>query len=227
MKKKMLEERALFCQAICEGLVQKYEAEIALCPEPIQCSEEHLRKMNEIMEGHARAARLARLKRRIAAAVVAAALLVLTACAAYAYRGEIKEIFVKMRETYIKLFYDESDSMSDKAITEYYTFGYVPEGYELIEELRLAYVGESRWTNDSGDYLILEQHIWNGVNYSLDYETGTTTNINLGNIDIYCRATEIYTYIWNDGIYSFMLSSSKPLSNDELKMLLEEMKAEQ
>ena len=227
MKKKMSEERALFCQAICEGLVQKYEAEIALCPEPIQCSEEHLRKMNEIMEGHARAARLARLKRRIVAAVVAAALLVLTACAAYSHRGEIKKFFVEMRETYIKLFYGESDSMSDKAIIEYYTFGYVPEGYELIEELRLAYVGESRWTNDSGDYLILEQSVWDSTTYSLDSEIGDTMTIVCGNRELYYRTTQLHTYIWNDGTYSFILSSSSQLSIEELEILLEGMKVVQ
>ena len=227
MKKKMLEERALFCQAICEGLVQKYEAEIALCPEPIQCSEEHLRKMNEIMEGHARAARLARLKRRIVAAVVAAALLVLTACAAYAYRGEIKKIFAKIRDTYIWLSYDDSEDAMDELISEHYTLGYVPEGYDLVGEFQVETVNKHQWENQNGDYLVFEQTIWDGTRYSLDSETGETTIIDCNGREVYYRTTHVSTYVWNDGTYSFVLYTSEPLSNDILEKILNGIKQEQ
>ena len=220
-KKKMSEERALFCQAICEGLVQKYEAEMALCPEHVQCSEVHLRKMNEIIEGHARAARIARMKQRIAAAMVAAALLVLTACTVYAYRGEIKELFVKMREAYIKLFYDEAGSESDGKITEYYTLGYVPEGYELVHEMQGISVGEYTWSDGAGNSIVFEQFMWDGTIYSVDSETGETTMIVCGTMEVYYRVTKLHTYIWNNGTYSFMLTASRPLSLEELEKILE------
>lgn len=227
MKKDISEERALFSQALREGLARKFEAELAQCPETIQCSEEHLRKMNEIIEGHARAARLARLKRRIVAAMVAAALLVLTACTAYAYRGEIKEIFVKMREAYIKLFYDEAGSESDDEITVHYTLGYVPEGYELVNEIRGMSVGKYTWSDENGNSIIFEQLVWDGTIYTIDSETGETTMIVCGTTEVYYRITQIHTYIWNDGTYSFKLSVPQPLSEGELELFLSGMKVAQ
>lgn len=225
-KKKMSEDRALFCQAICEGLVQKYEAEMALCPEPIQCSEEHLRQMNEIIEGHARAVRLARLKRRIAAAMVAAALLMLTACTVYAYRKEIKKLFVKVYETSIKLFYDD-EAMPDKMISEYYTLSYVPEGYELTEKVRLSSAGSETWYTADGKYIVFEQLVCDGTIYSIDSETGETTMIVCGTTEVYYRITQIHTYIWNDGTYSFMLSASTLLTNDEVELIIAGLTIEQ
>ena len=228
MKKKDLsEERALFSQALREGLARKFEAELAQCPEPIQCSEEHLRKMNEIIEGHARAVRLARLKRRIVAAMVAAALLVLTACTVYAYRGEIKEMLVQIYEAYINLFYDESGSEGDDEIAMHYILGYVPEGYELVEERQEASVGKQKWVHPNGDYIILQQFVWDGTVYSIDSEMGEMSITTFGSVEVYYRATQLHTYIWNDGTYSFMLSTSSLLTNDEIGLIINSLTIEQ
>lgn len=227
MRKDISEERALFSQALREGLARKFEAELAQCPGPIQCSEVHLRKMNEIIEGHARTARISRLKQRIIAAMVAVALLMLTACAAYAHRGKIKEIFVKMRETYICLVYDESEVMPNKSISQYYTLEYVPEGYVAEEDIQTSFVSRKRWSNSGGDYILLEQFVWDGTNSLLDSEMGESSIIKYGTIEIYYRITQLYTYIWNDGTYSFMLTVSQPLLNDELEMLLDGLTAVQ
>ena len=177
--------------------------------------------MNEIIEGHARAEKLARLKRRIAATMVAAALLVLTACAAYAYRGEIKEILVQIYEAYINLFYDESGSEGDDEIAVHYTLGYVPEGYELVHEMQGISVGEYTWSDGAGNSIVFEQFMWDGTIYSVDSETGETTMIVCGTMEVYYRVTKLHTYIWNNGTYSFMLTASKPLSVEELEKILE------
>lgn len=220
MRKDISEERALFSQALREGLARKFEAELAQCPGPIQCSEEHLRKMNEIIEGHARTARIARLKQRIIAAMVAVALLMLTACTVYAYRKEIKDLFIKMRETYIWLFYDNSDGTIDAEISEHYTLGYVPDGYELIDEASLKSVERTRWENLDGDYLILEQSVWDGTRYSVDSEIGEATTLVCGESEVYYRVTHIHMYVWNDGTYSFIFMTSAPLSYDILELIL-------
>ena len=224
MKKNMSEERALFRRALCEGLARKYEEALAAYPEPIPCSEEHLRKMTAIIESHAKSVKQAKYKRRLTALLLAAALLLLTACAAYAYRGEIKEILVKMREKYICLIYDEEEAMPNKSIAQYYTLEYVPEGYELAEKLRLASVYGVTWRNADGDYLIYEQTVWDGTSYFIDNEIGNTSIITCETTEVYYRNTQLHTYIWNDGTYSFVLSTSQPLVNDELKMILNGMK---
>ena len=183
--------------------------------------------MNDIIEGHAKIVKKANRKRKIVALLVAAALLVLTACTVYVYRGEIKKIFAKIRDTYIWLSYDDSEDAMDAIISEHYTLGYVPDGYELIEDARLFSIDREKWANSDGDYLILEQAVWDGIKYSLDSETGETTSIICGNRELYYRITQLHTYIWNDGTYSFILSSSKAFSVDELEMLLEGMKVVQ
>ena len=226
MRKDISEERALFSQALREGLAGKFEAELAQCPGPIQCSEEHLRKMNEIIEDHARAARIARLKRRIAAAMVAVALLMLTACAAYVYRREIKKLFVKVYETSIELFYDD-EAMPNKMISEYYTLSYVPEGYELTEKVRLSSAGSETWKTADGEYIVLEQFVWDGANYWIDAEMGETTVTTFESIEVYYRATQLHTYVWNDGTYSFILSSSSFLTNEEIGLIIDGLTIEQ
>ena len=220
MRTNMSEERALFRRALCEGLARKYEEALAAYPEPVPCSEEHLRRMNAIIESHARSVKQAKYKRRLTALLLAAALLLLTACAAYAYRGEIKEILVKMREEYIKLSYDEPESNNDTKITLHYTLGYVPEGYDLIEELQGWSIGKHKWSNRNGNYIVLEQFLWDGTVYSIDSEKGETTIIVCGSIEVYYRIAQLHTYIWNDGTYSFKISVSHPLSTNELERLI-------
>ena len=220
MKKEISEERALFCQALIEGLARKYEEELAQCPELIPCSEEHLRKMNDIVEGHAKSVKQVKVKRRITALLLAAALLLLTACTVYAYRGEIKKIFAKIRDTYIWLSYDDSEDAMDALISEHYTLGYVPDGYEFIDEASLKSVERTRWENLDGDYLILEQSVWDGTRYSVDSEIGEATTLVCGESEVYYRVTHIHMYVWNDGTYSFIFMSSAPLSYDILELIL-------
>ena len=224
MRTNMSEERALFRRALCEGLARKYEEALAAYPEPIPCSEEHLRKMTAIIESHTRSVKQAKYKRKLTALLLAAALLLLTACAAYAYRGEIKEILVKMQEEYIGLCYDEPESISDEKITVSYTLGYVPEGYELIDTASLPAIERATWKNSVGDYFILEQSIWDGTTYSVDSEIGKSTIIDCNGRKVYYRITQLHTYIWNNGTYSFKLSVSHSLSRNELEMLLVGMK---
>jgi cell division protein FtsL len=221
MKRKDLsEERALFRQALSEGLAMKYAYELAQCPEPIQYSAEHLCKMEAVIASHASSEKKVKIKHRIVVALVAAVLLLLTACAAYTYRREIKKLFVKIYETSIELFYEDED-MPDKMISEYYTLSYVPDGYELTEMVRLASVGSEMWSTVDGEYIALEQYIWDGASYTIDAEIGDSSIINYKNIEVYYRATLLHTYIWNDGTYSFMLTTSTMLADDEIELIID------
>jgi hypothetical protein len=141
--------------------------------------------------------------------------------------GEIKKIFVQMRESYLWLFYDNSDEAIDVKISENYTLGYVPDGYNLVGEFQAGTVGKYQWINENGDYLVFEQTIWDGTQYSIDSEVGETTTILSGNREVYYRKTQLHTYIWNDGTYSFVLSSSQPVSTNELELILEGMEVVQ
>ena len=89
------EERDLFRQAVTEAFIRKFDRELADCPFSADCSEEHLSKMEAIVENSARAEHRKKRRKWIVALLVAAALL-LTACTVYAYRGEIREFVEKV-----------------------------------------------------------------------------------------------------------------------------------
>jgi hypothetical protein len=103
----------------------------------------------------------------------------------------------------------------------------VPEGYELVNEIRGMSVGEYIWSDENGNSIIFEQLVWDGTIYSIDSETGETTMIVCGTMEVYYRATQLHTYIWNDGTYSFKLSVPQPLSEGELELFLSGMKVAQ
>lgn len=218
------DERELFRQALAEAFVRKYERDLAECRETAQCSDEHIRRINEIirqneeMNGQ-------RNRRAWLVALLVAATLLLMACTAYAYHEEIKNFVEKVYEDYIKVTYDEEIATpSADVIVNHYTLGYVPDGYVSTVELYLTATSRCEWKNSNGDYLFFEQCVLDSTSFSLDVEAGETTVITYGDYIVYCRISDTFTYIWNDGFYSFSIISSKSLSEDTFIRILEGMK---
>ena len=211
----------LFRQALTEAFVRKYERELNECQETAVCSEAHTRRMNEIINQSAQRERRRDRRKWIVALLVAAALL-LTACSVYAYQDEIRSFIEKVYEDYIKVTYDdESENQEMKIISEYYTLGYVPDGYTLTKEIRIPASMNLEWENAEGQYLAFEQRVLDGTNYGLDGEVGETNVIVCGEYSVYCRSGNVHTYIWNDGNYSFMITTPYALSDDMLIRLVE------
>ena len=214
-------DKMLFRQALTEAFVRKYERELNECQETAVCSEAHTRRMNEIISQSAQRERRRDRRKWIVALLVAAALL-LTACSVYAYQDEIRSFIEKVYEDYIKVTYDdESENQEMKIISEYYTLGYVPDGYTLTKEIRLQSSMKCIWKNAEDQYLIFEQRVIDGTDYGLDGEVGETNVIVCGEYSVYCRSGNVYTYIWNDGNYSFMITTPDALSDDMLIRLVE------
>ncbi len=216
-------EKDLFRQALCEGLARKYQAELAECPDGVSCSEALTHRMKGIMEAHAVSERKRKLRGRLTALLVAAALLVLSACTVYAYRGMIQKLLVEECGWSLRLFYPESRPFTDVGMAEYYTLGYVPQGYELVKSHQETVVNSMLWKNEEGSVLIWEQMYCYGAMYTLDAEKGESRILKSenGEREIYCRTSEAHTYIWNDGTYSFSLTASEPLSDAELNRILD------
>ena len=214
-------DKMLFRQALTEAFVRKYERELNECKETAVCSEAHTRRMNEIINQSAQRERRRDRRKWIVALLVAAALL-LTACSVYAYQDEIRSFIEKVYEDYIKVTYDdESENQEMKIISEYYTLGYVPDGYTLTKEIRIPASMNLEWENAEGQYLAFEQRVLDGTNYGLDGEVGETNVIVCGEYSVYCRSGNVHTYIWNDGNYSFMITTPYALSDDRLIRLVE------
>ena len=214
------EERDLFRQAVTEAFIRKFDRELADCPFSANCSEAHVSRMEAIMDAGIGAARRKKRKSWVVALLVAAALL-LTACTVYAYRGEIRDFIEKVYEERIRVsFYDADQQLKIGNITEYYTLGYVPEGYVLESEQHWASMSKAKWKNEQGNYIVFEQHILDGANFSMDSENGQTNVIICGEFEVYCLTTNKSCYTWNNGTYAYRIYSSEIFSDDELAQII-------
>lgn len=214
-------DEGMLRQAFTEAFVRKYEGILSECGETAACSEAHTRRMQEILIQSEQRARRKDRRKWIAALLVAAALL-LSACSVYAYHDEIRSFIEKVYEDHIKVTYDNGNEGDEaKKISEYYTLGYIPDGYALTMELRLPVSMKLEWENAEGRYLIFEQRVLDGTNYGLDGEVGETKVIVCGEYSVYCRSGNICTYIWNDGNYSLKITTPEALSEEDLTRIIE------
>ena len=226
-KQEVARERDLFRRALCEGLSRKYEKELDQCPELIPCPEVCASRMQAVIDAYAVSEKQKKFRRKLAVLLLAAALLGLTACTVYAYRSEIRELLIRDQGSSLYLFYGGSSKTAGTILEEHYTFDYIPEGYEMIETERLSVINRITWRNTEGQWIMFEQMLCDGTAYSLDAAKGESTILNLGpsGREIYYRKTEIHSYIWNNGTYSFCLSAAEPLSEEDLTRMLDGMRA--
>lgn len=223
MEKVSQADRDLFRKAVTEAFVRKFERELEDCPFTADCSAEHIRAMEAIVAGGIKAAQRKNRRKWVVTLLVAAALL-LTACTVYAYRGEIRAFIEKVYEERIRVsYYDAEQEIEGDVITEFYTLGYVPEGYVLESEHKFPAVNRSKWVNNENDFINFEQHILDGSNYSMDSEYGQANVIICGEFEVYCSISDTSYYTWNDGAYAYKIWSSEILSEDELARMISEL----
>ena len=217
------EERDLFRQAVTEAFIRKFDRELEDCPFDGTCSVEHVSRMEAIMTDGLKAIQSRKRKSWVVALLVAAALL-LTACTVYAYRGEIRDFIEKIYEERIRVsFYDAEEEIEGDVITEFYTLGYVPEGYVLESEQRYPAANICNWKNQLGDFIIFEQYPLDGFNSSMDSEYGETSVITCGEFEVYFLISDVPSYTWNDGTYAYQIRFSKNVSTDELTQIISEI----
>ena len=164
-----------------------------------------------------------RIKRRVIAALVAAVLL-LTGCTVYAYREEIREFIETVFEDYVRVTYhDGEEDPVEATISEYYTLGYVPEGYELVSEVKKPSKAKYKWTNSDGAYITLEQcHVDSGL-FGLDNEGEGWEVTQIGNHSVYHRVSDAYYYLWNDGVYAYRLTTSELRDEQMLRDMIDNL----
>ena len=216
-------DRDLFRQALKEAFIRKFDRELENCPFSADCSEEHVSKMEAIVENSARAEDRKKRRKWIVALLVAAALL-MTACTVYAYRGEIREFVEKVYDEHIRVtYYDADQHLQTGNITEYYTLGYVPEGYELVSEECFLFTNKAKWMNQQGNYIVFEQRIPDGSNYYMDSEYGQISIVIIEDCEVYCMISDISFYTWNDGTYIYQIRSTDKISDDDLAQMISEV----
>ena len=214
-----ISEKKLFAQAVAEGLVEKYEAQIAAIDGPVICSKRHDKRMQQILDGQD-PTNHRNVKRAIGAILLAAALL-LTGCTVYAYRNEIRDFFVMVYDSFVKVTFDSEQQENKESIEVVYHLSYVMDGYELVHEESTSIDIIYEYRNSSGGTLTFEQYLLDGTNFIMDSEHG---DAELREIDDYCFyyrfTSQRHYYIWNDGEYAMTLTSNTVLSDDALINLL-------
>ena len=213
----MIDERDMFKKALAEAMFQKYDCELAKANNEIDisCSKRHYLRLSAILGFNVGNAK--RFSKRLLAAILAAALL-LTGCTVYAYRTEIKEFFVEIYEKHIRVTYDtDKNNLMGKNITKAYRATYIPEGYELVEEVNTKVDVSYKWKDLNGNIIILQQKVFDGTGFFVDAEQGNTCIINCEQYEVYCRVIDVlYYYIWTNQDYVFTLTSTTQLSNNKL-----------
>ncbi len=216
--------KEIFSRAIVDGFEEKYREGIALSAfESDAFSRAHARRMSSILGSRVKYVpdKRTRIKRAVAVALIAAAIL-LAGCTAIIYKEQIGDFFVEIHETFIKGSFANEESTNDQIIEEYYTLTYVPEGYELVEEICGDNIVRYIWKNDKENSIIFEQGSINSVKYSIDGENGLTNTFNYDQYTVYYRIIDnTGYYIWNNEKYAFSLYCHTDVSEEEFKRIIE------
>ena len=214
------EARELFGKALAEAFAEKFDEELAACEETAACSQEHYDKMQKIINS-SRSAPKRKFSRKSLVAIIIAAALLLTGCAAYICRNEIRDFVEDVYEKFVKLTYSKSDEQSSAEINEVYKLTYVPEGYKLVKEIVNPVNIFYKFENDNGEYLTFNQIALDETNYGFDWEQGNTWLYEFCEFKVYCRELDTSLhYIWNDGEYALCLISSVSFDETELEKIV-------
>lgn len=100
-------------------------------------------------------------------------------------------------------------------------FGYVPEGFELIDARQKKENIHIRYAFGENYFQILRGDL-NG-NYSVDTENGTYENIKIDGLEaVYFTNPNINSVVWNDSYYIYIITSN--ISKEELIKIAENIK---
>lgn len=215
-----MDERALFGELCEKSLANQYEKEIA--KENAKCSDSHYEKMSGIL-GYNVKRHCLHISKRLIAAILAVAILLLVGCTAYIYREKIKDLVAEIHDKYVKVFSDseQTDPIPENQI---YSLEYIPEGYYCVEEKILPIFVSYKWQNDEGNIISFTQDIMN-TNIFMDAEHGYSKVMDLENVEIYySNATKFNYYIWSDGVYLMMLSFDTEVQESELIKIIQGIK---
>ena len=219
-----LSNKSLFQQAIFDGISQKYDEELSTNAETSDCSQKHYLKMSRILNFRIVNESNKKFNKRALIAILIAAALLLTSCSVYIFREQIFDFIEEIYDKYIKISYNEEQKGDGETIEEVYIVNYVPEGYELKEEVSNPLMVYYMWENAAGETIVFEQFNLSSSEFLLDGEQGSTVTFEYNQLKIYCRQIDnSYYYIWSDGYYAMTINSSVELDKNELMQMIDNM----
>lgn len=215
----------LFGEAIAEGVLNKFERELAGNTESAGCSEAHEAAMLEIIAtSKAIEQRIGR--KRFAAILVAAALLLLVGCTAYVYRNQIGSFIETFLEDGVNIGFADKEKNDTTSIEEVYKLSYLPSDFTLTYEyVSDVYVSYS-FADKNGDIIVFDQCPLGASNsIGIDNDTNDASVFDHNGAEIYVRVNaKTRHYMWKDDKYIMMLDCSKVISEEEALKIIDGIK---
>lgn len=216
--------RIFLKQAILDGMSQKYEEEMALNEETADCSKQHYVKMRRILNLHGTNVINMKFNKRALIAILIAAALLLAGCSVYVFHEAIFDFIEEIYDDYIRISYNADLESNDEKIENIYLLHYIPEGYELKEDLSNPGMVYYLWQNNTGETIIFKQFTLSDFEFLSDGENGSTIIFEYNQLKIYCRKIDnSYHYIWSDGYYALALHSSVEWDENEIIKIIDNL----
>ncbi len=190
----------LLKSAILEGVDAKYKKILANSKVDATCTDAHHQKLDVILGFDTRWVHKRHKSKTIVTVILIAAIIGIACLTTYAYRNQIRELFLQIFDDAILLEYPGEQPTGP--VVEIYQVTYIPDGYEIIKEQEDLMGVYREWHDASGNLIIFRQMPINSL-IGIDGEEGSSSLIQHGELQIYCREKNgIHRYFWNDGKYA-------------------------
>lgn len=238
MRKKNL---TAFEKALTDAALSRYQKDLEECRDPVQFSEEHKKKVQELKKKTTRSTwkYVNTARKRLLVALIALLLLAATACAAIpALREGLIRFFTHDDGVAYSFEFSQEDyEKAPKEIETSYELGYVPDGYDLFSKNKTPAINSFAYKNQEQDVLSFEQMVlWkyeesnentNGIAVIIGItseRTKTERRVICGyEVEVIHASTEdgakVIVACWTDHQYFYSLSSDA-LSDRELERII-------
>ncbi len=214
-----MDERALFGKACQEAFLRQCEDDIASWTEPVKLSYSFYKKCSKIIGVNVIPQKYT--VRRTFVLIAAAVLLLLTACAAYIYRDDIKGLFVECLNDHDKVCAEKAaEGFDAKFLEDVYYLTYVPEGYELVESEINSMKTYYKYSKGNESTIIYTQKSTLANEYINKKNAKGIFARNVPYDIYYLQTNQLHCYVWYDGDFYNELIFNKAISDNELENII-------
>ena len=165
------------------------------------------------------------LKKKILYALIAALIAVSLAMSVSAIREPIINFFVEIYDSFISVFVD-APAPASIAIEEKYELGYLPEGFELVDEKEWNSSNEKMYS-DGNKQIKFVQLVYSSekfAEFSFDNNYSNIEYIELNNEQIvYAQKNSRITLLWCDDEYMFKIIFDFIITKEECVKIIESL----
>jgi len=157
--------------------------------------------------------------KQVIVVVLVALILALSSCG-YIFRTVIGNYIVRFFESTVRISPSDTINKNNQSVNDVFDLTYIPKDYHLISSCDSASVITRQWENGN-DIIILHISEASSATIGVNNLHGTTFFKTFGNYEVICHESEIgCCYVWNDGAYGFMLSSSHIIQENTLSEIV-------